>query len=872
MPSVQYPTSEWFPSHLLPTLTHSRTLSSRKHRIVLESQQTTSVMVMNKVAKKKSNLQWRRQASAIFDLDAHNSGNSSTGSLLGNLHSRRSVPEDLSEALGTMSGAPLIFPQIQTSHPPPPPPPRISLRNSNSVIETEGGRGLSGGGGSSSGHHHTLSLRSQLSGGPAHLRRSFQATKKQRNLIDAFEYIRTAFPAESAKRRWLHLYPPHFENNYLPYIPTPPREDGLPHLHCILNWKSLIAPQALPIISEHVPDLTKDLSQFLQTPFNLSMDGDISYQDTHHLLSELIYQRLELGYQLILPSPFSSSSSSSSALHAPHHSLHPSGNSTQVNSSTPGGQLSSSASSSSLSTDHSASGSGWLKTVLGVMTTVTKDSKCIMSLGSIIHNFGAQSLGQNIEVKIYKKKKRQDPQQQPQLLSYTYWLSSSHSETYVPITTPINSNTAGNYNWNGLDQLISGFSETFLESLNYNRLRFAVIPTPSASTSTSTSTTPRPSPSTPHLFAHSASTPAFAFPASSSLDSEVGKRQEEDRIQAFSRFRNMLLGLGTAKAESTNAKHTLMDVKIIREESVEQPPLSETGRGPNSHPLPEQGVKKLHHLMDLKLVAGEMRDPRRGIPVGDKKQYFQTVKSCFVANEAVDWVLNRVEGAQTRSDAEVLLQRLLNTGHFFNVKDKSTNTPNPSTTTTFKDGTSNFYRWNEEEMKPTPSQQQPQPGISSQPQLANPRRVSSEATPQSHTTSASTSAATPLRGKQTPVLSQPPGRGAIAVNPRTQALTVEYTQYDDGIMKFQLESKSFDSRIEWMVRKKERKGVGSSEVREDERQVLTLCCVCVFSPLQLVQYDEKFKAKECYHMEFQWMVCSSYTANEVINLLVRKVH
>lgn len=68
------------------------------------------------------------------------------------------------------------------------------------------------------------------------------------------------------------------------------------------NWKSLTEPACLPCTTDYFPPATELNSLFKQSVFQLSLvpDESMGSQKTEDLLRELINQRLDRGYQLIL--------------------------------------------------------------------------------------------------------------------------------------------------------------------------------------------------------------------------------------------------------------------------------------------------------------------------------------------------------------------------------------------------------------------------------------------------------------------------------------------------------------------------------------------------------------------------------------------
>jgi len=154
------------------------------------------------------------------------------------------------------------------------------------------------------------------------------------------------------------------------------------------------------------------------------------------------------------------------------------------------------------------------------------------------------------------------------------------------VSTILQPHQFGNYNWNMLDGLICGQSETttFVNNLNYNRLRYAIIPAPLSDSSSST------------------------------------KRQndEEEKISSFLKFRNVVLSFGVVKPSPSSAhlhsnsgNDSASDVDrsdtpvISRENMLESPSTDrQDHHHPSSHSLEQQQQHSLLTSSSMSNLSG----------------------------------------------------------------------------------------------------------------------------------------------------------------------------------------------------------------------------------------------------------------------------
>ncbi|KAJ1555271.1 vacuolar membrane-associated protein iml1 [Nowakowskiella sp. JEL0078] len=220
--------------------------------------------------------------------------------------------------------------------------------------------------------------------------------------------------------RWRHIY-----NRFFDPLSNVP----------LTNWKSLCWPACLPLTTDYFP-LNEEFSNYVEYPhtFNPSTDAT-PYQDENLdernklelVLNEFISQRLAQGFQIVVGSTPTTGKSSKRTT------------TTTVPTKNP----------SSFSTD----------------------TAYHLSLGNQIHKISYIGPSE-IQVTRYVKKTthKKDP------FDYTCKIWSKNMAHYKQCKVTFKYPESANYNWLGLDNLISGHENDMNESLRFWRTRFLLIP------------------------------------------------------------------------------------------------------------------------------------------------------------------------------------------------------------------------------------------------------------------------------------------------------------------------------------------------------------------------------------------------------------
>jgi len=100
-------------------------------------------------------------------------------------------------------------------------------------------------------------------------------------------------------------------------------------------------------------------------------------------------------------------------------------------------------------------------------------------------------------------------------------------------------------------------------------------------------------------------------------------------------------------------------------------------KDPNS----KKNIITRNRFQNMHDLVGTMKDPKNGVELKDRTQMLKKFTSCFVGQEAVDWMLQNLP-IRDRDDGVALGQRLLNSNYIKHVSDNKKG---------FKDGEFYYY-------------------------------------------------------------------------------------------------------------------------------------------------------------------------------------
>jgi hypothetical protein len=261
---------------------------------------------------------------------------------------------------------------------------------------------------------------------------------------------------------------------------------------------------------------------------------------------------------------------------------------------------------------------------------------------------------------------------------YSYWLwpyASSEEydadgrdlqerrKNYIPASVEFTytTNAPTMFNWNYVDNLICGYNTAFHPMLRSWKINFAIIPGLVRG----------------HDGADRPRTKCTA-------------EEAEEMVRAFEKFKDLVL----KRKPFTSTSQTL-DVEVMslpspkdvanatatatasQSPNVRSPPSHSPAasriRRDASEGWPSETLELQDERHELEQLVSEMRTSNT-LAIKDRTLLFRTYRRCFVAKEAVDWVLRSASHrlqTYSREEATNLCARMLNAGFIVHVKERS---------------------------------------------------------------------------------------------------------------------------------------------------------------------------------------------------------
>ncbi|KAI5785575.1 hypothetical protein DFH27DRAFT_505338 [Peziza echinospora] len=231
-----------------------------------------------------------------------------------------------------------------------------------------------------------------------------------------FSLINPSNPKKSSEnsltvyRRWQHVFP-------------------RPLRTASVKWKSLCSPAALPLTTEQFPTPEQLKAEYKENFYTISQNEDDEdlVRNREELVREMISQRFEQGFQIVVGSAVSESAS---------------GN---VN-------------------------------IFDKNFMAKAGSSVFMSMGSQIHQLICD-VEYNVQVKRYMRKPTVSTSGgKLTTTKYTPYIRTLLCDKYIPKVIDLGKGNP-EYNWNYVDQFLGGYESNFTEQLRFCRSRFVLIPT-----------------------------------------------------------------------------------------------------------------------------------------------------------------------------------------------------------------------------------------------------------------------------------------------------------------------------------------------------------------------------------------------------------
>lgn len=424
----------------------------------------------------------------------------------------------------------------------------------------------------------------------------------------------------SQYRRWQHVFPRP--------LPT-----------SAVKWKSLCSPAALPLTTEHFPTAEQLQTEYAESPYVISQNEDESARDRSELVREMIAQRLAQGFQIVVGQAVADATSNR------------------------GGDP-------NVFDDNYMRGGG---------------ASVFMSMGPQIHQLICDE-HYNVEVKRYVRKPttmtvgQNGEKQDTDVYVYKPHIRTVLGDTYVE--REVRFPPPQEYNWNYVDQFISGYEDVYTEGLRFWRARFVLIPTD----------------------------PVASIRQQKEPGREVEDTDEELRLIGIEkllavfqkhryippedRFYQTLHPKKRGRAPLEILYKTLDPSQVVAQQ-IESAALSDSDPASRRSQLfSDKDLFERHNTNPMK-IAAELQSPR-GVRLQDRRWHFKYHKDCFIGSELVTWLIENFKDIDTRDEAVEFGQDLMNVGVFKHVDARHP----------FRDGNYFYQITQEYQVMPVPQVQQ----------------------------------------------------------------------------------------------------------------------------------------------------------------------
>ncbi|EPX71214.1 DEP domain-containing protein [Schizosaccharomyces octosporus yFS286] len=375
------------------------------------------------------------------------------------------------------------------------------------------------------------------------------------------------------------------------------------------NWLSMCTPGALPLTFSYFPSLEELNDNFEEYTYTVGIDPEITEMNQQDLLTEMICQRLSRGYQIVV-NPITSI-----YLNEP---------------------------SSSAIKEFSSN----FNTFVSAPNEVGNNTVYLALGDSQFHCLSCDSVGYNIEVKRYVKKVSGHGK-----MKYDYYIWSKNTHDYVPSSITFNANDTANYNWNYVDQLISGFETYLPDSVKYWRARFVLIPTGNFS---------------PNLIQKFQASEQDSYTEEELRVEGVCKLCEILRRGEFDPMNeNSQKTPQVTSANSLGIKFTTLSLRDYINSELEAI-TNDSNRNGKSLLMPN---KHLTTDIDNYTLAKEMQGIN-GLKIDDITWHYRVYENCFLGSEFVSWIVNTFIEINNREEALVFGNKLLKNGLIEHIRKK----------------------------------------------------------------------------------------------------------------------------------------------------------------------------------------------------------
>lgn len=396
----------------------------------------------------------------------------------------------------------------------------------------------------------------------------------------------------SQLQRWQHVFP------------RPPRASNI-------KWKSLCAPAALPLTSEYFPTAEQLRTEWQESPYkiNVADDDDDELAEVPRgrmtLIKELIGFRLSHGFQIVVGQAVA-----------------------QI-------------------TDRSTFDT---QKLLDPNFMAEDGDTIFMSKGNAIHCLICLP-GSEVQVIRYQRKTAlyRLPSNAPLSSGYSPLIRTALSDAYERRHVSL-AIVRDDYNWNYIDNFLSGYQDQFSDTLRFWRARFVLIPV-----QPTISTTRR----------HHTS-------ASEDNDEEIRIEGIGKLTQMFQRHRYVPPDERDFQAGSRRRR----DSNPLAVEYYTQEISAIINAGADNYRMQEQeagqtgstGTFRTSNI-DLGRLALEMQG-RQGVGIADRRWHWKMHRDCFLGSDMTSWLIDNFRDLESRSQAVEFGNVLMHRGLFKHVDNR----------------------------------------------------------------------------------------------------------------------------------------------------------------------------------------------------------
>ncbi|KAF9198182.1 vacuolar membrane-associated protein iml1 [Haplosporangium sp. Z 27] len=476
--------------------------------------------------------------------------------------------------------------------------------------------------------------------------------KSKQTLVNPFNPPKTIIRMTSNLRRWQHAFPRVKSRSASPnLIRSEVYTDGLSNTEA---WRGLMSPASLPLTTDYFP--SREELQGLYSEYNhafspsddardYSADDQQRYDKANALMKELIYHRLAQGFQLIVES----SNSSSKGMKTEPFDRNGPNDANSVASKRPIGK----GDDEKQDPVEMEFPSKIPETVSGIMSNSrSRDKAYYLSMGQQVHQLSIDATAGSIEVKRYERRFEYKPEN----FKYQCVIWAKHLPGYSPRDLSFPYPSLSHYQWNYLDNLVSGYQQELTEELLYWRARFILIPIE-------------------HVAINN-----FTNQAGEHLD------EEELRLAGFQRFLDLFqkaryvdnkndrpssAASTISRSHDTSVKVQLITCSYAAWSFSELTRLElESSQNSNTNVTGTSEPEKLTRKSKIQTIAAAIQNPLTGVKLMDRRWHMTMYRTVVLGNEVVDWLINNFVDIDTRDEATEFGKTLFDKGLFVHSRAK----------------------------------------------------------------------------------------------------------------------------------------------------------------------------------------------------------